>query len=128
MIDLVTVFCGNGQCGERLGVVAMSGVQSRMRPVWKIEPGWWFSDRKHLHLGVLEQTDYTFRSERELYEHLTSRPRAMQGVGVGREVSLPVIVRCPKCHSKRTVPPDIVFSSARLGAGRSRMPEAPARR
>lgn len=113
MNDVVTVFCSSGQCGERLGVVAMSGLQSRMRPVWKIEPGWWFSDRRHLHLGVLEQTDHTLRSERELYQHLTNRQRGTQGVGLSREVDLPIVVRCPKCHAKRTVPPDVVFVLAR---------------
>lgn len=110
---MVPVFCSNGQCGEYLGTVALSGLQRRPHPVWRIEPGWRFSDTGHLHLGVLERQDMTFASERQLYERLTGRPRAMQGVGVVREVDLPVVVRCPKCRRTRWVAPDAVFALAR---------------
>jgi hypothetical protein len=109
----VSIFCANGQCGERLGTVALSGVQSRLRPVWRIEPGWRFSDVNHLHLGVLERTDHSFRSERELYQHLTARQRPTVGVGINREVDLPVVVRCPKCNRTRWIAPDVVFALAR---------------
>lgn len=109
----VIISCSNGQCGERLGVIALSLLSGNPRPVWRIEPGWRFSDTSHLHLGTLERTDYTFAAERQLYQQITNRQRPTQGLGVAREVNLPVCVRCPKCRRVRWVAPDAALVLAR---------------
>jgi len=71
------------------------------KPVWRIEQGWTWKQ------GILERSDFTLRNERKLihetFGHIESR------VNVAREVNLPVVVRCPKCHGLRLVQPDVVL-------------------
>jgi hypothetical protein len=107
MAGLITVFC---QCGGRLGQVGPSILSGNPRPVWRIEPGWSWSDT-HLGRGTLECRDETFTSERRLYHELTGGRRP-EGMAMLRECDLPICIRCPKCHRTRWVSPDVVFAGS----------------
>lgn len=90
------------------------------QPVWYIRPGWrWVfppgARGQPLHTAILERVDDTQRSERQLLHAVYGSGAAIQsalaqnpGVGVAREASLPIVVRCPKCHRLRYVPPDVL--------------------
>lgn len=108
---MVTVHCGS--CSERLGVIGPSARSGNPRPVWKIEPGWTWSDT-HLGRGVLERRDQTFAAERRLYHEITGG-RVPEGIAVSRECDLPIVVRCPRCHKVRWVAPDAVLVAGSPG-------------
>lgn len=105
MAGMITVFC---QCGERLGRVGPSILSGNPRPVWKIEPGWGWSDT-HLGRGTLERRDETFYAERRLYHELVNGRRP-EGLALLRECDLPICVRCPRCHRMKWMAPDIVLA------------------
>jgi hypothetical protein len=96
-----TVYCTDKMCGERLGVGGTSVVQGRRKPIWRIEPGWWFVR------GILERSDSMLSSEARL-RHETMEPTLDPRLGARlvrhvREVDLPITVRCPKCHRAQLV-------------------------
>jgi hypothetical protein len=106
---VITVFC---QCEYRLGQVGPSIRSGNTRPVWKIEPGWTWSDT-HLGRGTLERRDETYRAERRLYHEITNDLRP-EGLAMLRECDLPICVKCPKCHRLRWVAPDVALRAAML--------------
>lgn len=94
------IHCSHTQCGHLLGYVAPSSVSLRGGIwVWQIQPGWLFVN------GILEQRDFTFRSERGASYALTGRERPPERFGVFREADLPVVVRCPVCHGTNWIQP-----------------------
>lgn len=103
----VTIHCG---CGERLGQIGPSTRSGNPRPVWRIEPGWGWSDM-HLGRGILERRDETFRAERRLYSQIAGG-RIPEGIAVLRECDLPIVVRCPRCRKPRWVAPDAALAAA----------------
>ena len=117
------ILCGGAQCGEYLGDVGPSVVGMKTGPVWYIRPGWcWVfppgTRGQPLGRAILERRDDTGRAERELIHArygLTvpagARLQLDQRVSVGREVDLPVVVRCPRCHRLRYVTPEAVLRS-----------------
>ncbi len=98
------IFCGVTQCGEYLGEVGASAAQMNPSPVWRIQPGWRFGAQ-----GILERNDIEYRQERRLMQETFGRPDESQRVSIGREVNLPIVVRCPKCHNNRLVLPEVAF-------------------
>lgn len=101
------IFCGRAQCGAFLGTVGISVVGMNAKPVWRIEPGWMFRQ------GILERVDYSLRSERKIIHETFTRTENegdQRGrVSIAREANLPIVVRCPQCHSHRMVLPDVAF-------------------
>lgn len=100
------IHCSTAQCEIHLGTIAMSVVERTARGVWRIQPGWIFRN------GILERSDYDFRSERQLSHAFSGRERAPEGTQVVREVNLPIWVRCPQCHRLRIVTEDALFRPA----------------
>jgi hypothetical protein len=105
---MITIVCG--RCGDRIGQVGPSAVTGNPRPVWKIEKGWDWDDT-HLGRGTLEYRDETYRRIRQLSHEVTGRQRPPEGFLVGREVDLPVVVRCPKCRTIRWVGPEVALTT-----------------
>ena len=114
------ILCGGAQCGEYLGDIGPSAAQMNPHPVWRIRPGWrWVFPPgvrgQPLASAILERVDDAQRSERQLRHEVYGAGAAIQSaltksaaVGVAREANLPVVIRCPKCHRLRYVPPDAV--------------------
>jgi hypothetical protein len=102
---MITIHCAN--CSQRLGQVGPSIRSGNRRPVWKIEPGWTWSDT-HLGRGTLERRDESYRAERRLYHEITGGLRP-EGLGMLRECDLPICVRCPKCRRLKWIAPDVAF-------------------
>jgi hypothetical protein len=113
------VYCGATHCGQMLGEVHLSLVQSTPRPVWKIPAGWQFRQ------GILEFGDTRLRQEQELTQGILGLQVRQLGTGanVARECFLDrgVVVRCPKCRQPRFVPPNVFY---RFPAGASACPPA----
>lgn len=80
-------------CEETLGMIRRTEIGLKdYRWAWAIQPGWNWRD------GALDRADETFRHERQLLHETLGRQRPIERVNIGREVDLPVRVRCPKCH------------------------------
>lgn len=104
------IFCGRAQCGELLGTVGASILGSNPNPVWRIQPGWdWemAGSERGVPKGVLSRIDQDFLQQARLVHATWGRTESR--VGVAREAPLPIVVRCPKCHSLRLVQPDVVL-------------------
>jgi len=107
----VKILCAH--CGDFLGTVGASAAQMNPHPVWRIEPGWdWqmVSSERGVPKGVLARIDQDFRQHGRLIHATWGRTDSR--VGVSREAPLPIVVRCPKCHSLRLVQPDAVLRPA----------------
>lgn len=98
------VICATTHCDQVIGEVGISARSGNLQPVWRIQPGWtWIK-------GILTYCDESYRQERGLVYEMTGREfiqRGMRfapsGIGVLREVDLPICVRCPKCRRPRWV-------------------------
>lgn len=105
------IFCGGAQCGHLLGEIGASVVGRNPNPVWRIQPGW------RWRTGILERNDESLEQERRLAHETFGVQRISDGrVAIGREVNLPVVVRCPNCHRLRYVQPDTLLRPTLLRA------------
>jgi hypothetical protein len=105
MMD-IAIACSDDRCAQALGVIGPSIRSGNPRPVWRIRPGWMFTN------GILEHIDERLSSERRLYHEVTGGRRPV-GVAMIRECDLPLCVRCPRCHRMRWVAPDAALVLAR---------------
>lgn len=89
-------------------------------PVWRIRPGWRWrfpsGVREGLGNGILEFSDQSLEGERRLHHEAFGGRFSDDRLGVVREVNLPVVVRCPKCHRLRYVRPEVVVQPVLLRA------------
>ena len=107
------ILCGGAQCGHYLGDVGPSVVGMKSAPVWRIDPGWQWRFPLGVRGQPLGSAILEFVGEPRPELQLAHEAFGVHRIGdsrvsIAREVNLPIVVRCPKCHRLRYVPLDVL--------------------